>query len=175
MEAELLEKIVTRVYIHYLDYPGFCLADAYKLIYQGCMGPEHAVSSPDAVKEWMDKEWESIEASSHDGLYSDVTVHMPVHRINLRAAKFIGVPKEKIVEEFIELAGIFPKRPDLLRELWDEISRQIEEGRELVNDPHELEEFNKVLEKNDYPAIHHSESYAKHNRPAYRLVGRIID
>lgn len=174
MEKELLEKISIRIQIHYLDFPGFCIADAYKLVYQGCMGPEHAITDPGAVKQWLDKEWESIEASSHDGLYSDVTVHSPVHRINLRVAKAFGISKEIILKEFIELAGTFEKRPDLLGEIWSEISRQIDSGMELVCNPQEIEEFNKLILKNDYPAVHHSTEYAENNRPTYRLINKII-
>ena len=130
-----MERISGRVRIHYLDFPGFCIADAYKLIFQGCMGPEHAISDPEAVKQWMDREWESVEASSHDGLYADVTVHAPVYRINLRAAKAFGISREKILEDFVKLADTFQKRPDLLRELWAEISSQIEAGKELGDAP----------------------------------------
>ena len=93
MEDKLLEMISVRVRIHYLDFPGFCIADAYKMVYQGCMGPGHAITDPEAVKEWLDDEWESIEASSHEGIYSDMTVHTQVYRINLRAAKVFGISK----------------------------------------------------------------------------------
>lgn len=175
MDNELLELVSTRVRIHYLDFPGFSIADAYKLVYQGCMGPEHAISDLDAVKQWLDREWDSIEASSHDGLYSDTTIHSPVHRINLRAAKAFGISKEIILERFIGTADKFQKRPDLLRELWAEISIQIETGKELVRNPQDLEEFNKLVKENDYPAMHHSPEYAKKNKPAYRLVNNIID
>ena len=170
-----MEKVSGRIYIHYLDFPGFCIADAYKLVYQGCMGPGHAIADPEAVKQWLDREWESIGASSHDGLYSDVTIHFPVHRINLRAAKFFDVSKGRILEEFINLAEVFPKRPDLLREIWTEISQQIEAGKELVCNPGELANFNAKLEENDYPAMHHSRKYAEINKPAYRLVNEIIN
>ena len=173
MDNELLETITGRVRIHYLDFPGFCIADAYKLIYQGCMGPGHAISDPEAVKQWLDREWESIEASSHEGLYADVTVHRPIYRINLRAAKAFGITKNQIHDEFINLAETFPERPDLLREIWVEISRQIEAGKELVCNPQNLEEFNKLVGDNDYPAMHHSPEYAKINKPSYRLVDNI--
>ena len=184
MEKELLDKISMRVYIHSLDYPGFCIADAYKLVYQGCMGPEHAITSPEAVKQWLDKEWDSVEASSgsgllteastHDGLFADVTVHTPIYRINLRAAKAFGINKSQIHEEFLNLAKTFPKRLDLLKEIWAEISNQIESDNELVCNPKELAEFNKTIEENDYPAVHHSPEYREINKPAYRLVDEIM-
>lgn len=139
------------------------------------MGPEHAITSPEAVKQWLDKEWDSVEASTHDGLFADVTVHTPIYRINLRAAKAFGITKEQIYNEFIDLAETFPKRPDLLKELWKEISHQIESGNELVCNPQELAQFNQGILKNDYPAVHHSPEYREIHKPAYRLVDEIID
>ena len=138
------------------------------------MGPEHAITSPDAVKEWLDNEWEEIEASTHDGLFSDITIHTPIYRINLRAAKAFEITKDQILEEFIDLAKTFPKRPDLLKEIWAEITNQIEAGKELVCNPQELAEFNLAIEKNDYPAVHHSKEYSEINKPSYRLVDEII-
>ncbi len=169
-----MDKISMRIYIHSLDYPGFCIADAYKLVYQGCMGPEHAITSPEAVKQWLDKEWDSVEASTHDGLFADVTVHTPIYRINLRAAKAFGITKSQIHEKFLNLAEEFPKRPDLLIKIWAEISCQIELDNELVCNPKELAEFNKTIEENDFPAVHHSPEYREINKPAYRLVDEII-
>lgn len=174
MNDELVEMILGRVRIHYLDFPGFCIADAYKLVYQGCMGPGHAISDLEAVKQWLDREWESIEASSHEGIYSDVTIHKPVYRINLRAAKAFGISKSVILNDFVNLAQTFPKQPDLLRELWAEIGHQIETGKELVCNPLDLEEFNKLVEENDYPAMHHSTNYVEINKPSYRLVDEIL-
>ena len=174
MDKQLLELINFRILVHYKDMPGFCIADAYKLIYQGCMGSEHAITSPDAVKQWLDKEWEELQASTHEGLYSDVSIHIPIYRINLRAAKAFGITKDQILEEFIDLVQTFPKRPDLLRQIWAELTAQIKAGKDIVNNPHELEEFNRAIEKNDFPAVHHSPEYRKINKPAYRLVDEII-
>ena len=174
MDKQLLEQIDFRISVHCKDYPGFRIADAYKLIYQGCMGPEHAITSPDAVKQWLDKEWEEIEASTQDGLYADVTVHTPIYRINLRAAKAFGITKDQILKEFIDLAQTFPKRPDLLRQIWAELTTQIKAGKELVNDPQDLAEFNRTIEDNNFPAVHHSPEYRVINKPSYRLVDEII-
>ncbi len=174
MDKQLLELINFRFSVHYKDFPGFCIADAYKLLYQGCMGPEHAITSPDAVKQWLDREWEEIEASSKDGLFADVTVHTPVYRINLRAAKAFGITKDQVYDEFIDLAQTFPKRPDLLKELWAELTAQIKAGKELVCNPHDLAEFNCTIEENDFPAVHHSTEYREINKPSYRLVDEIF-
>ena len=175
MENNHVEKALALMRLHYLDFPEFMIADAYKLAYQGCMGPEHAVSDLDAVKQWLDKEWESIEASSSEGLYSDITIHMPIYRINLRAAKFFGIAKSQIHEEFVSLAEEFPERPDLLRDIWKEVSQAIESGGGIVCNPRDIEEFNSTIEKNDYPAVHHSPEYREIHKPAYRLVDEIID
>lgn len=169
-----MEKVIWRISQHYNDMEEFHLADAYKMVYQGCMGPEHAITDPEAVKLWLDSEWKEIEASSSEGLYVDLSIHQPVYRINLRAAKVFGITKDQIHDEFVNLAEIFTKRPDLLRKIWAEVTNQIETGKELVCNPKELAQFNKMIEDNDYPAVHHSPEYREIHKPSYRLVDEII-
>lgn len=174
MEQEYLDKILWRLSQHTNDYEGYQLDDAYKLVYQGCMGPEHAITSPDAVRQWLDKEWESIEASSHEGLYSDITIHYPIYRINLRAAKAFGITQAQIYNEFMGLARVFPKRPDLLRIIWKGVSQQIKDDDCIVWNPQDIDKFNVMILQNDFPPIHHSLEYNEKNKPAYRLVDEII-
>jgi len=174
MEQEYLEKTLLRLSQQTNDYEGYQLADAYKLVYQGCMGPEHAISDEVTVIKWLDKEWDSIEASSHEGLYSDIAIHAQIHRINLRAAKSFGISKEQICEEFMDLAKVFPKRPDLLRTIWKGVSQQIKDGDCIVWNPQDIDKFNIEIFKNNFPAVHHSSEYREKNKPAYRLIGEII-
>ncbi len=169
-----LDRIIWRIQQHFLDFPEFRLADAYKLVYQGCMGPEHAASDEDAVWKWLDKEWAGLEPKTGEGLYQDISVHMPIYRINLRAAKALGIKKERIHREFVKLAREFPKEPVYLHEIWSRVSKEVRSGNELVVNPDELETFNLILVENDYPAIHHSQRFREANRPAYRLVNEII-
>ncbi len=174
METVPVEKVIWRMSQHYNDMGEFRLADAYKMAYQGCMGPEHAITGPNAVRQWLDKEWDKIEANSSEGLYVDLSIHQPIYRINLRTAKFFEITKDQIHDEFLNLAKIFPRRPDLLREIWAELTAQIKAGKELVCNPQELAEFNRTIEENDYPAVHHSLEYREINKPSYRLVDEII-
>ncbi len=169
-----MEKVIWRMSQHYNDTEEFRLADAYKMVYQGCMGPEHAITDPDAVRQWLDKEWEGIEASSSEGLYVDLSIHQPVYRINLRAAKAFGITKTQIHEEFLNLAEIFVKHPDMLRDIWAEVTAQIKAGKKLVCNPQDLAEFNRTIEENNFPAVHHSPEYREKHKPAYRLVDEII-
>ena len=168
-----MEKVIWRMSQHYNDMEEFRLADAYKMLYQGCLGPEHAIPDPEAVKQWLYKEWEDVEASSLEGLFVDISIQQPIYRINLRAAKAFEITKGQILEEFMSLAREFPKRPDLLREYWQKISQQIQNGKKLVCNPEDLAHFNREILKNDYPAVHHSSEYREINKPSYRLVDDI--
>ncbi len=164
-----MEQAVSLVRRHIASYPESELPDVYKLLYQACMGPEHAVSDPATTKHWLDREWEDIEAADGD-VYEDIAVHSPLYRIHLRPVKLSKIEPDWILNAFIETAEKFPKRPDLLREAWHSIVTEIEEGRLEVGGSDELAEFYKLIRENDFPAVRHSENYREAYKPAYRLV-----
>jgi hypothetical protein len=166
--AELVRRHVAR-------YPGARPQDVYKLLYQACMGPEHAMADAGTMMERLAAEWRSLDANPGEELHDDLGVHFPVYRINLRAAKARKVGPEEIVDSFVELGRMFPKDPELLVAAWAGASSAIRGGGLRVPGASEVDDVDGLVKANGYPAVHHSQTYRERYRPAYRLVHRRFD
>ena len=180
MEKEIMEeRAVELVSRHLSTYPKMRIADAYKLLYQACMGPEHAIPDPLSVETWLLEEWESIEigpekesrADPEEDLYEELSLHHPIFRINLRAAKARNIEPSQILEEFVRLGHEFPKNRRVLENAWETVSRKIRAGNIALPDAGGLDEFDEMVREKGYPPMHHSREYAEAYKPSYRLVG----
>ena len=152
-------------------YPESRLADVYKLLYQSCMGPEHAIAGRKAAEAWLIEEWAAVSEGPDEPLYEDITIEQPVLRLNLRPAKARGLSPKPILDNFAALGDSFRKDIGLLQDVWKDISRRIKEGDVRVADARELAGFNNLLRERRYPPMHHSDEYFAAYKPAYRLVG----
>jgi len=177
------ERAVALVCQHLEIYPQMRIADVYKLLYQACMGAEHAITDEESVEHWLLEEWETFGEGSvecpregqEEDLYEDLSLHTPIYRINLRPAKAKAVKPSLILEEFIRLGNGYPKNELVLTSTWEVISRKIRSGIIFLPDPEGIDEFNELVCENRFPPIHHSKEYSEAYRPAYRLVGRPFD
>ncbi len=175
MQKEIMtERTVALVNSHKEKYPESRITDVYKLLYQACMGPEHALTNCANVNTWLMQEWDSISKDSEEELYEDLSLHYPVFRLNLRPAKAKNIEPSKISEIFFALANEFPKKPEVLVSVWDIVSEKIKGGIINLPDAGDINKFNEFITARQYPAMHHSDEYAKAYKPAYRLVGSDI-
>ncbi|MBI5001138.1 MAG: hypothetical protein HZB92_06395 [Euryarchaeota archaeon] len=147
------------------------VADIYKLLFQSCMGPEHAITNERAVKNWLSEEWRSIDESEEEPLYDDITINHPVFRLNLAPAKARGIPQGRVLRAFLALGEEFEKDRALLEDVWTAAAREMESGGLAIGDADGLAEFNRLVALGDFPAVRHSMEYAEAYKPAYRLVG----
>ncbi len=167
----MTERTVALVSQHLVKYPEMRIVDVYKLLYQACMGPEHALTDRKSVEVWLLEEWESVSADQDEGLFENITLFHPIFRVNLRPAKAREIPPIEILQAFINLGNEFPKNPELFRNVWDTISMRIRNESVAVKDPDILSEFNETIKTDNFPVLHHSREYAEAYKPAYRLVG----
>jgi hypothetical protein len=167
----LAERANALICLHLKKYPKMRIADAYKLLFQACLGSEHAIENREAAEDWLAKEWSSISSESAEELYEDLSIHYPIYRMNLKPAKARGIAPSIIMNAFISVGNEFPKKQEIFTNLWENISRKIRVGKVLLADAQNIEEFDELVRKNDYPAMHHSREYSEAYRPAYRLVG----
>jgi hypothetical protein len=172
MQKEIMtERTIALVNEHLEKYPEMRIADVYKLLYQACMGPEHAITDHEGVEDWLLKEWDRVTANKDEDLYENITLFHHIYRLHLRPAKVNDISTSKILEAFISLGEVFPKNPELFRSIWTAVVELIKSGKITLPDSAELNEFIKLIEENDYPPMHHSKAYAEAYEPAYRLVG----
>jgi hypothetical protein len=168
------ERATALVNEHLKERPESRIPDVYKLLYQSCMGPGHAMTNCANASTWLMQEWESVRAGEHDKLFENIAIFHPLYRINLGAAKIKGIRPDEIVDAFVSCCNEFPKNPDLFRSIWYVVSENIRSGNNVIPDAASLEDFNSLVKEKKYPAVHHSEEYVKAYRPAYRLVGSEI-
>ena len=168
------ERVMGLVIQHLERYPEMRITDVYKLLYQSCMGPGHAMTNCANATTWLMQEWEVVQADEHDKLFEDIAIFHPLYRINLGPAKARGIRPDKIVDAFVSCCNEFPKNPDLFRTVWATVSGNIRSGNIVVPDAAGLEDFNCLVKEKQYPAMHHSREYSDAYGPAYRLVGSEI-
>lgn len=143
--------------------------DVYKLLYQSVLGVGHLLEHPQAGKKSLEKELNTIEASTTDSLIETISTNDEIVRINLRHFKALKLSTEILYKVMILSAkATTGSQPDLER-VWSEFKHLVKEGK-LNYNKSELKKFDAWIVKNNYPRVHHSEIYRATNRPAYRVI-----
>lgn len=166
----MAERVTVLVNEHLKERPESRIPDVYKLLFQSCMGPGHAMTNCANANTWLMQEWECVRAGEHDNLFENIAIFHPLYRINLGVAKVKGIRPDEIVDAFVSCCNEFPKNPDLFRSAWAAISDKVRSGNIVVPDAAGLEDLNSIVVEKEYPAVHHSKEYVK----AYRLLGSEI-
>ena len=150
---------------HYKKYPKLELRDFFKFIHQSSFGCEHWVSSLDTAQDYIKEEYKTISSDAlplieHlDGNYS--RVHLSYLKKGLSEETlgklfYLSSRKEENGKE--ELL----KKLDVLKELIYE--------KELPFDMDEFKSAVSMWSKNEYQAVHHSDTFRAEYKPAYRIV-----
>jgi hypothetical protein len=151
-------------------YPRMELRDVYKLIYQGVMGSEHLIDSEQGFYQYLLSELESVSADPTERLFEAIRPDEALFRINLRPYKSHHLSPDQLFPFLIETARLFKGSKSELRHRWEAFT-QLRDGKQVVNfELSALQLFTQRLEEMDYPAMHHSETYAQAYQPAYRLI-----
>jgi hypothetical protein len=156
--------------IHLARYPLLAWQDAYKLFYQGILGPEHLVSEPEAFQARLlaDALRAAVPSAADEPLYEPVRPDGRLLRVNLRPFKAAGGDIRVLLDACLTAAAARWGTPEELRAAWAAVARACQAGRW----PHvgDLAAFSAWLEAHDCPAVHHAPQYREAYRPAYRLV-----
>jgi hypothetical protein len=167
-------RIVAFVEGFVATYPESDIRDIYKVLYQAFHGPEHAVTNREKAREWLLSEWTGLDlrSVSKDAPLVEARfvegVTPPLWAIHLLPAKRAGIDPELILEEFLRASEEFPKAypsPDInLHQAFVEAWRKLDFPRD------EFAAFSGEVEKQKWPAMHHSERFREAYGPHYRLV-----
>ena len=106
-------------------------------------------------------------------LVESVAPGSEVVRIHLRPYLKAGWDTGLLLEAFVRTAEEYPRSPDRLRAFADVAVGMARDGG-LPFDPDSVTAFFALLEKDGFPAVHHSETYETEYRPAYRVIARIF-
>ncbi len=137
-----------------LLYGGLPEKDKLKLIAQAVYGGAHMLEDTAAAWDYLLAEWNSIESLTDEPLAERISPEGDLYRINLRAAKYLGIRPEVLFDAALRSAANvsldLPRRIE--RILPQALSAGFEPDTVPVNPPR------------------HSSSYRERIKPSYRLV-----
>ena len=155
---------------HLLWYPAMEARDIYKLIFQGVMGSEHLISSPQAFINYLAEEFESLPTDPSGRLLEPIRPDSSLLRINLRPYKARELQTDVLVPALLETARSFKGDRSQIQATWMDFVGACEHGSISGFDVSQLHQFTSWVEGLDFPAVHHSEAYEREYKPAYRLI-----
>ena len=155
-------------------YPDLGVEDLYKLLHQSVAGPAHAIEDPEMARQWLEREWSGLdEPLDTEELYEPLSSDGRLVRVNLRPWRAAGHTPAPVLNAFVQTAGNLPPDTAKIRTELDALaacSDRLSDGLSLSAS--EIHAFFSDRARDGYPAIHHSESYEREYRPAYRVVFR---
>lgn len=150
-------------------HEGCRVRDVYKLLHQSVFGPEHLGSylSEIAIREETD-----IPFSGQEALAEPISVDGGACRINLRPAAKQGIAANVLATAVRQSTTTFDRDMKRFCRVWLEAERLLKRWPRKRFSEEEIERFSRMVEARKFPPLHHSDSYRKYNRPAYRVLAR---
>ncbi len=148
----------------YLDYElntklAMEMQDVIKMCYQAAFGAEHLLEDVEKARTYFYNEFDAVEVKD-EPLYEYISED--VARVNMRAWKYKGLPKEWLFDIFVMAANeSFGGEEQMLKNLADVIEMMPE-----------MATFVDEYKERGIRPVHHSERYRDMHKPAYRLVDR---
>jgi len=155
---------------HLARYPAMEPADIYKLQYQGVLGPEHLIVSPEAFAARVRTEYGAVPPDEAETLWEPVRPDGTLGRVNLRPFKASGGDVEQLIAACLETAGRTWGTPADLRAAWATFVELCRSERWVAFPLAGVLALSGRLKAKGYPPVHHSAAYRQAYRPAYRLV-----
>jgi hypothetical protein len=155
---------------HMIWYPLMELRDIYKLIYQGVLGAEHLLSSPEEFIHHLRSELQYLQPDQNQAILEPVRSDQMLFRLNLCAYKSRQVSIDPLFHPLIETAHLNTGSKTDLLEVWSAFGKLYEQGHIGEFKTSAIFGFSKWLEEMGFPAVHHSEIYRREYQPAYRLI-----
>jgi hypothetical protein len=151
-------------------YPLMQPRDVYKLVFQGVMGSEHLISSPEGFIKYLVEELEPLLPEPAGRLFEPIRPDRTLLRINLRPYKALQLGADILIPPLLETARTFLGDPSQLQAEWMDFVQSCEHGQVSNFEVPEIHQFTTWLEGLKFPAVHHSEVYNQEYQPAYRLI-----
>ena len=158
---------------HLARYPAMEPADVYKLLYQGVLGPEHLIASPEAFAGRLWAEYGMLEPGQSEPLWEPVRPDGALGRVNLRPFQAKGGDVERLIAACLDTAGRTWGTPAELRAAWATFVDLCRAGRWPAFPLTTVLTLSERLAAEGFPPIHHSAAYRQAYSPAYRLAARV--
>jgi hypothetical protein len=156
---------------HLARTPQMQVQDLYKLLHQAALGSGHAVKDIESARGWLERELAEMGAGPDDPLFDPISPDRSILRVHLRPYFAAGKDPELLLQAFVRTANKWQGSTEKLKEYAAAAARLANKGQWEIR-PEAIEAFFATMEAQAYPAVHHSETYARLYRPAYRVVAR---
>jgi len=142
------------------------IQDVYKLIHQGALGSEHAISNPESARQWMERELVEMGEGPNEPVMDPISEDGQIVRVHLRPFAAQGGSADLLLAAFIRTANEYHGEVQVLERNW-------KIATSTGNYPTvEMDYLIQSTQAQAYPAMHHSFDYKRLYRPAYRVVCR---
>ncbi|MDW7680392.1 MAG: hypothetical protein SCK70_07485 [bacterium] len=169
LRLQLLRLIQEQQRIHL----GLQIQDVYKLIYQSVFGVRHILENPSAALQFLCAELDAVEAVADEDLSERISFSGEFIRLNLRPYKAAAGSVDELFQVMMLSAQETSGDINHLLKIWGQFSLLVSE-KKLNFDVKQLIDFNMQLREANFPPMHHSSTYRLANRPAYRVLSRLI-
>jgi hypothetical protein len=150
-------------------YPQLEVQDLYKLVFQASFGSEHAIGDPVAARLWLERERQTLAPGSREPIVDPISPDGRLVRIHLRPYLAAGRDLAQLSEAFVRTAREYRGTEAALRRYWRYAERMAAVGL-LPFAREALRGFFVAMQAEGFPAVHHSDTYARSYRPAYRVI-----
>jgi hypothetical protein len=142
------------------------IQDVYKLIHQAAFGSEHAITSVEGARKWMEHELAEMGMGPEEPVVDPISDDGQIVRVHLRPFVAQGGNPEVLLAAFIGTANEYRGDVQTLKNYWS-----IAVGMKYFLSV-EMDDFFQSMQARKYPAVHHSSEYERLYRPAYRVIWR---
>ena len=154
---------------HLGRYPAMQLADIYKLLHQAALGPGHAVGDPAAARKRLDQEMAELGEGPAEELQDVISPDGKLARIHLRPYLAAGGDADALHRAFVATAEGCPASPAKLAKFCACLGDLAAAGGiPFARD--DVLAYVDGIARAGYPPMHHSETFRRAYRPAYRVI-----
>jgi hypothetical protein len=152
------------------SHPSVEAVDLYKFLHQAMFGPGHAVPDAAQAADALQSELAVLGPPMNAETWCDTLGGDPMLvRVNLRPFLANGFASDALAEAFAATASAVRADPQQMGVALDLVVQWLpSDGRNDL--AHGLQEIGRKMERQGYPAVHHSEAYQQAYRPAYRVI-----
>ncbi|MBK8465823.1 MAG: hypothetical protein IPL32_08330 [Chloracidobacterium sp.] len=147
------------------------IEDAYKWLYQATRGGEHAVPDKESARKWLADEWQTLDKpATNEPIWEPLCRGGEIGRLNLRPFKAGGGKVDDLLEAFLASSRALKTKQTSFVDAWSALGKRLKKRSIGTLDYAAWSELANEKGSQDFPAIHHSETYEKANHPAYRIL-----
>jgi hypothetical protein len=151
--------------------PSARIEDAYKWLFQGARGGEHAAPSEEAARSYLLAEWEALGPPlPGEPLLVPLRPDGAVVRLNLRPFRAAGGGLEPLLLAFLRSARLFQQEPGLFLAAWQALGLELDQRPRGALTRAEWTRLDESARAAGYPAAHHGRDYAASCQPSYRVL-----